>query len=60
MESWKKRTGNSPSVGARAHMGRLVGHGMDEDVLILKSEVKVRLKKVCGFLGTCGFSTHHQ
>lgn len=34
MEPWKKRTGNSPSVGARADMGRLVGHGMDEAVLI--------------------------
>lgn len=36
MESWKKRTGKSPSVGARADMGRLVGHGVDEDVLIHK------------------------
>lgn len=60
MESWKKRTGNSPSVGARADMGRLVGHGMDEAVLIPKSEVKVKLKKICGFLGACGFSTYHQ
>lgn len=54
MESWKKRTGNSPSVGARTDMSRLVGHGMDEAVKLcsfIKSEVKMRLKKVCGFLG---------
>lgn len=34
MEPWRKSTGNSPSVGARADMGRFVGHGMDEAVLI--------------------------
>lgn len=36
MESWKKRTGNSSSVASRADTGRLVGHGMDEAVLIHK------------------------
>lgn len=35
IESWKE-SGNSPPAGARADMGRLAGHGMDEAVIMNK------------------------